>query len=389
MRLPDLQAAASLAALALLALPCRATEGLPEMSPLGLRTQGTLRELFLDVTAADARSEGTYLLDVRYSIANDWGVPTALQRGGTTLVYQLDEQADSLNIALRVPWSRLFGPGPWLPAGRPLFERISTTFELRGTLHWGGWTDAPIEAWHEVSGAFNFDRDTFPRNRIGLYLGNLDGAAFDVQSARLAFGDIVVRNQVTLFEGGYSAGALAPSGELRPARALAARIDVKLPTGSLASVGGSGGFDAGVALLGTAEVAWWLTVHGLASLAYTSNWSTNLELQPKPWHGTAEVSLVAAIAGWAFIVEDRVVTPLLMPGWSREEAGGNDGLLASSYFGSFRAHNQLSFALRRGRFSFWLSEDFTPGANPRSNLKWLYNSNAPDVVLGLAYRREL
>ena len=378
-----------MAALALLALPCRATEGQPELSPLGLRTQGTLRELFLDVTSADARSESTFLLDVRYAIANDWGIPTALQRRGTTLIDQLDEQADSLTVSIRVPWAAVFGQGPWLPAGRPLFERISSTFELRGTLHWGGWTDAPIETWHDISGAFNFDRDAYPRNKVGLYLGNLDGAAFDVQSARLAFGDVVVRNQITLFEGGYSAGALGRGGELRPAWAIAARFDVKLPTGSLGSVGGSGGFDTGFALLGTVETRYWLTLHAMAALAYTSRWSTPIELQNKPWHGTLEVSVAATLGGWVFLVEDRVVSPLLMPGWDREEAGGNDGLLASSYFGSFRAHNQLSFALRRGRFTFWLSEDFTPGSNPRSNLHWLYNSNAPDVVIGLAYRREL
>ena len=114
-----------------------------------------------------------------------------------------------------------------------------------------------------------------------------------------------------------------------------------------------------------------------------------LALRPKPWHATAELSLVAAYQGWAFLLEDRVVSPLLMPGWERVEFGGNDGLLASTLFGSFRAHNQVSWGLRRGALSVWFSEDFTPGGNPRSNLKWLYNSNAPDVVLGVAYARRL
>ena len=39
-------------------------------APLGLRTQGPLRELFLDLTGADARSLAAPELDVRYSIAN-------------------------------------------------------------------------------------------------------------------------------------------------------------------------------------------------------------------------------------------------------------------------------------------------------------------------------
>jgi hypothetical protein len=58
-------------------------------------------------------------------------------------------------------------------------------------------------------------------------------------------------------------------------------------------------------------------------------------------------------------------------------------------FADFRTHNQVSFAVRRGRFTVWLSEDFTPGSNPNSTLKWGWDSNAPDVVVGLAFTQGL
>jgi hypothetical protein len=378
-------AAAYLAAAGLCAPPARALERMPDVAPLGLRTQGTLRELFLDVTGADARPATALLFDLRWTMANDWNMPTVLQRGTTSLLQEVDEQADSLSLAARIPWALYLGPGPTILGGRPLWERLSTTFELRATLHWGGWSDTAIERWHDVSGAFNFQRAVFPRNKVDLHL---DGA-FDVRSPRLAFGDLVIRNQLTLFEGGISAGALTPEGELRPAWAVALRFDLKAPTGLLSRLGGSGGWDAALALAGTAEVTHWLTLHGLAGASAFSGWSSDVALQPKPWHATAEVSAVVALADWAFFVEDRVTSPLLQPGWSRQEAMGNDGYLASSYAADFRVQNQLSFGLRRGGLSVWLSEDFTPGPNPRSNLKWLYNSNAPDVVLGVSYRREL
>jgi hypothetical protein len=380
-----------LLALAILcAAPTSAPEPMPDLAPLGLRTQGTLRELFLDLIGTDARPISKASLDLRYAVANDWGIPTAYQRGGTTVLQLLDEQADSLTLSARVPWSTLLGPGPAPIGARPLWERLSSTIELRATLHWGGWSDRPIEAWHGFSGAFNFQRELYPRNQIHVFLGSTDGAtAFDVQSSTFALGDAVVRNQLTLWEGGVSAGALAPSGELRPAWAVALRFDFKAPLGSLAKLGGSGGWDGGVAVVGTVEATTWLTLHSLLGLSLTSAWDSAIALQPKTYHSTAELSAVVGLWGWAFFVEDRVVSPLLMPGWDREEAAGNDGYLASPYAADFRAHNQLSFGLRRQGLSVWLSEDFTPGPNPRSNLKWLYNSNAPDVVLGVAYRREL
>jgi hypothetical protein len=328
--------------------------------PLGLRTQGPLRELFLDLTAADARPIGRADFDVRYSMANTWNDTMALVRGRTFAVQELDEQADSLSLRLRAPW--------------PRFRRVWTALEWKVTEHWGGWTDRPIEAWHSLIGAFNYQRSANARNRVRLLYADSGGRAFDIRSATLAPGDLTARTQVAL--------CAAPV-------ALAARFDLKLPVASLSAAGGSGGVDAGAGLVATWPALSWLTLHGLFALSRFSHLSAPTALQPKEWHVTAEASLELSVLGNTFLLEDRVLSPLLQPGWQRIAVGTDDALLASGLYADFRSHNQLSLGFRRGRFSAWLSEDFTPGSNGHSVLHWLWVSNAPDVVLGLAFSQPL
>jgi hypothetical protein len=336
-------------------------------APLGLRTQGPLRELFLDLTGSDARSLAAPELDVRYSIANSWNEPMMLTEGSHLATQEMDEQADSITIRVRTPWSRFFGRG---------LRRLSTAVEARATLHWGGYTDPAIEAWHSLTGAFNFRRDFYANDELHLRFRDDAGQAFDLSGhGRFAIGDLVLRNQLTALEG--------------PDWGVAARLDVKLPTGSLRLAGGSGGFDAGAAVLGTLEPLSWLTLHGLVGLSAFSELACTCSLQPKTWHFTAEISAAASWGMTTFLVEDRVLSPLFPGGWTREPANGDDGLLSSGMFADFRTHNQISFAVRRGRFSVWLSEDVTPGSNPRSTLKWAWSSNAPDVVVGVAFTQPL
>jgi hypothetical protein len=319
-----------------------ATASAQSRAPLGARTQGPLRELFLDMTGADARSFPAAEMDLRYTVANTWNEQMTLTGGRYPVFQELDEQADSIALRLRLPWSRALGPA---------FARVSTTVEGRLTLHWGGYTDRPIEFWHKLSGAFNFRRDAYPRNQLHLRFGDDGGrGAFALNGgSALALGDLVLRNQVTLAEA-------AEWG-------VAARLDLKLPAGSLGSAGGSGGFDAGAGLLGTFEPTGWLTLH--------------------------ELSVAASWGETTFLFEDRVLSPLFPAGWKRAPAHGDDGLLSSGVFADFRVHNQLSFAVRRGRFTVWFSEDFTPGPNPSSTLKWAWSSNAPDALFGLSFTQPL
>ena len=336
-------------------------------APLGARTQGPLRELFLDMTGADARSLPSPELDLRYTVANTWNEEMSVVAGPHVSRQELDEQADSIAARVRVPWSHVLGPD---------FARFSTAIEGRLSMHWGGYTDRPIEAWHSISGAFNFRRDAHPRNEVHLLFGDDGGRAFALDGGPLlALGDLVVRNQVTLAEA-------ADWG-------VAARLDLKLPVGSLSRAAGSGGFDAGAGLLGTFEPASWLTLHGLVALSAFSELACTCSLQPKTWHFTAELSVAASWGGTTFLIEDRALSPLFPAGWTRQPANGDDGLLSSGAFADFRVHNQLSFAVRRGRFTVWFSEDFTPGPNPRSTLKWAWSSNAPDALFGVSFTQAL
>jgi len=328
--------------------------------PLGLRTQGPLRELFLDMTSADARPIDKPELDVRWSFANTWNEPMTLQRGADQANQALDEQADALTVRVKAPW-------PGLP--------VWTALEWKLTQHWGGWSDAPIESWHSLVGAFNYQRSLYPRNSVHLLYADDRGTAFDIRSSTLAPGDLTARTQVSLIDSDV---------------AVAARLDLKLPIGSLSAAGGSGGVDAGAGLLATWPMSSWATLHGLLGVSAFSNLSAPTAMQPKRWHFTAELSLEMEILGTTFLIEDRVLSPLLSPGWVRTGPGDDqDAVLSSGLFADFRAHNQISFGVRRGRISFWLSEDFTPGSNGVSVMRWLWVSNAPDLAMGIAFTQPL
>src|SRR5712664_2989858 len=212
--------------------------------PLGLRTQGPLRELFLDITGADARPIERADFDIRWSVANTWNEQMSLQRGDARATQLLDEQADALTLRLRAPWRDF--PGIW------------TAIEWKITEHWGGWSDTPIESWHSLVGAFNYQRSQFPRNRVRLIYSDSGGTAFDIRSATLAPGDLTARTQVALIE--------APV-------ALAARFDFKIPIGSLSAAGGSGGFDVGVGMAATWPFSSWGTLHAFFALSRFSSLS--------------------------------------------------------------------------------------------------------------------
>jgi hypothetical protein len=167
------------------------------------------------------------------------------------------------------------------------------------------------------------------------------------------------------------------------------RADLKLPLGSLDELTGSGGLDAGAGLEASAAVAPWLTAHALASVRAVSRFPRAFPLQPRRIQGAGELSLVARFGNVALLLEDRLVSALLQDGWSvspdvREPE-------ATAYYGLFRAHNQVSGGIRYRSVTVFLSEDFTPGRRLATDPgpRWFYDSNAPDVVLGVAWARTL
>ena len=202
----------------------------------------------------------------------------------------------------------------------------------------------------------------------------------NIHSSRLALGDFVLRTQYLLAEGGTS--RTTPD---RSRYGLSTRLDIKVPTGSPDRLAGSGHWDAGLALLGTAELTRWLTVHGMTAVAAYSSLALSEPLQPRTFHYSFELSLVFRLGNLALIVEDRCDSGLFEGGWQRVPSGGDAGFISSGYYGAFRSQNQVSGGVRWGPVTFWVSEDFTPGSNPYGEFNWFYNSNTPDIEAGVAY----
>lgn len=365
----------ALSYLALLACAFPAA-GVPD-GPLGVGTPGTFRALFLEMPLADARGvAGAGKVDVRWWLANQWSVPTRLSRGSRVVWVQQDEQADVLQLAVTVPWSR-FGGQAWL-------ERWQTGAEIRVIEHWGGWTDQGIERWHDAIGSWNFQREFYPRNAVNLRLSEEGGSTLaDLRHAQTALSDLALRTQ-----GRIAQGAPRPDGGV--AWALALRADLKLPTGRVAVLGGSGGVDGGFGVAATLAPVSWFTLHGQGAVRFVSPLPHGFPLRPEPVQWGLDLSLVVRVMDRvALIAEDRLSSALFRGGWALPP--GQKEPEATAYYGLFRPHNQISGGLRVGEVTIFFSEDFTPGKRLPDDPgpRWFYNSNSPDVVLGVAWAREL
>ncbi|ABC80081.1 hypothetical protein [Anaeromyxobacter dehalogenans] len=374
-RLARLRAAALASLLAALA-PAGAAALAPD-APLGAWTPGPLRGLSLDMPLEDARGVPSPIVDVRWVAANAWSVPTVLERGGDRVMVRLDAQTDVLQASVALPWRRA-----WVGA---VAERLGTRVEARLLRTWGGWTDRPIEAWHGLVGSWNFQREAWSRDVVDVRLGRDDGRGIAVAGPRTALGDVAVRTALRI----------AGDGAGGPGRlALALRLDVKLPTGAPSRLGGSGSPDLGLGLAATWTPARWLTGHGMASLRAVGPLPRGAALRPRPLQAGIEASLVARLGDHlALILEDRLLAPslgshrwTLSPEVERPQA--------SAWYALFRAHDQISAGLRAGEVTVYFSEDFTPGTRHARDAReggqaWFYDSNAPDLALGVAWTRRL
>jgi hypothetical protein len=365
--------AACRALVALVTIAC-AGEGAAASSdaPLGVVTPGPFRALFLDMPLADARGPARTTVDLRWSMANSWSIPTTLERGAQTVEVQHDAQIETLQLAVGIPWRRL--------SRSALAERLTTTIEARALAVWGGWTDGGIEAWHGLVQTTNFDRERWPPDSVAVRMAEVDGRSLiDARSGWLALGDVVLRSALRLTG---ASPAEAPSRWT-----LALRLDVKLPTGRPGRLGGSGGVDGGVGAAATFLATRWLTAHGLASLRVASDLPRTAALQPRRLQAGLDVSLAVRLGSITLLLEDRISSPLFEGGWRLPTSG--DEPQASAWYALFRPHNQVSVGLRWRELTAFLSEDFTPGHRLAADKDppWFYESNAPDVVFGVAWAR--
>ena len=348
----------------------------PGQGPLEVRVPGSLRDLFLDVVPWDARSVPALRLDVGWTMANDWSTPTKLERDGQPVEVRLDEQADSITAAVRVPWGVVLGS----PEGSFL-RRLTTALEVRGTLHWGGWSDAVIDAWHRALSYNDFARPAFPPNEVHLaFHPAFRSSPVQIDQATFAFGDVVLRNQLLLWEGGE------PLLEGPAARAgVSLRLDLKIPTGSLGRMGGSGGWDVGLGLLGTWQLTEWLVGHAIVSGSIWSPMKGDMPLQPRTWQASAGLSLVVLLGDVSILLEDRWSTAPFQAGWGFVEVNPEWNLQSSAFTAVTLPQNQIAAGVRWGPLTFWFAEDFTPGYVAGLGPAWFYDSNAPDLAIGLTF----
>ena len=275
-----------------------------------------------------------------------------------------------------MPWGVVLGS----PDGSFL-HRLATALEIRGTLHWGGWSDGVIDAWHQVFAYNDFARPAFPSNEIHLALHPpFRSTPVQIDQATFAFGDVVLRNQLLLWQGGD------PLRDGPDARAgVSLRLDLKIPTGSLPRMGGSGGWDVGLGLLGTWQATSWLVGHAIVSGSLLVA------------HARGSAAAAARLAGQrralargpAGRLVDRPGGPLVRAppfqyGWGFVEVNPEWNLQSSATTavtlsaepdhrrGALgAAHLLVPGGLHR--------RDTCPGLGP----SWFYDSNAPDVAMGL------
>jgi hypothetical protein len=322
----------------------------------------------------DARAVTALRLDVGWAMANDWSTPTTLARDGQIVLVRLDEQSDSITAAFRLPWGVVLGA----PEGS-FARRLTTALELRATLHWGGWSDGIIELWHQMFAFNDFGRPQFPPNQVRLSLRDpLATGPVEIDGPTFAFGDVVLRNQLLLWEGGEPLrdGAAARAG-------VSLRLDVKIPTGSLSRLGGSGGWDFGLGIEGTWQATSWLVGHAIVAGSIWSGMPGGLPLQPQTFHGMVGLSLVAIAGEWSFALEDRWMTAAFQPGWTWVQTDPTWTLQSSATNAVTRSQNQITGGVRWGPLTFWFAEDFTLGHVPDYGPTWFYDTNAPDLAMGI------
>ncbi len=133
--------------------------------------------------------------------------------------------------------------------------------EIPAVAHSAGAFDGFIEGWHDVFGLPQGGRDTAPRDRLSL-------TYVDGETVRTDVG----RDVLSLGDASFGVGYALPSPPL-PNDGMAVRAAVKLPTGDVDSLAGSGGFSTSAwaetsgTLPGSGDSRRWLYAATLGALA--------------------------------------------------------------------------------------------------------------------------
>jgi len=136
-------------------------------------------------------------------------------------------------------------------------DRLQFGFDMRLYSYYGGFMDPVIEGFHSLFGFPNAGRDFYLQNQLHVDIPNDNGISIYLDDPATSFGDIDLWGKWTFFEDRKMS--------------LAAMGALKLPTGKLKYLSGSGSVDAAAALLLDYRAAKYFTFFAQSGLVLPFN----------------------------------------------------------------------------------------------------------------------
>lgn len=136
-------------------------------------------------------------------------------------------------------------------AFNPLWN-IQVGMDMRVIAYYAGFGDPIVEGFHGVFGFPNGGREYFLQNQIYINIPTKEGLSLFLDENTVSFGDIDLWSKMTFFE--------------IPRLSLALLGALKIPTGRLDALSGSGYPDAGFGLLSDIRAWWFLSLYVQAGM---------------------------------------------------------------------------------------------------------------------------
>ncbi|GHV70835.1 hypothetical protein AGMMS49928_20160 [Spirochaetia bacterium] len=138
-----------------------------------------------------------------------------------------------------------------------ILNNIQAGINLRFISFYGGILDPAIEGFHDFFGFENGGREYFSQNQIYVDIPYGNGVSLYLDKESAAFGDIDLWGKWSFFEDDIFS--------------LAAVTMLKIPSGRIENLSGSGYFDAGFGILSDIRLFWFLTLYAQAGAVIPVN----------------------------------------------------------------------------------------------------------------------
>ena len=336
----------------LLFIACPAFSQSPAAGPFIQRDQFPIRMLFLGLRpeAGNLLPRGSRQWVFRLDYANthavtrpvgDPGVAGDYYQAAPLNEYRLFADTETLRLAVDLDWR--------------IVSRLQIGLTLPFMKHGGGALDGTVERFHRLFNLTNGGREETLRNGYGVYV--VRNGRFWIESAEAAAfrpGDLVLRMKTPLY---HRAGVLD----------LALAGAVKLPTGSLEALTGSGGFDIQAALFAT----WW----PVKILAVHYNIAHSRLGRPSRGEGFPLRAVTTHLLAFEYRATNRLAALI--------QAQGNTGPFPDSVLGPL---DRTAFEISGGA-RYALSETLTLEIGITENLSQYQNTPDFGLHAGIAWRR--